>query len=264
MPAEIQAGQDAPVVDNTATPPVTAPATTETPPSGTQNEGQDENEPAVERTYTEAEFQERIERATAKAAAKAERRAYREALGTLARQPQEQRQEQTTEPAPRNEGESDAAYVRRLVNAELEQRDNQTRQQKTQERLQSLNARTEILYSEAEKIPGFDRDDFESLPLTSAIAETITESDVAPKLMAYLATNPQEVDRIAKLSPARQAAEIGKLETKVSTAKPPSVSKAPEPITPLGSKGGIVKSLATASVDDVAAMMKKNGSRWVR
>ncbi len=122
--------------------------------------------------------------------------------------------------------------------------------------------KTERIYQDAERIPGFDREEFEALPPTPAIASAITDSDVAPKLMAYMAANPAEVERISALSPARQAAEIGKLETKVaSVAKAP---KAPAPINPIGNGQSPMKSLATASMDEYIAMRKKQGARWAR
>ena len=265
MPPEFEAGQDAPAVDSEATQTASATTPAETLPTDTQIEGQDEKEPAVERTYTETEFQERIERATAKASAKAERRAYREALQTIGRPAEQyQHQEQPAEPAARHESESDAVYVKRLVDAGMAERDNQARQHNEQSQRRATAQKTDAIYAEAAKTPGFDAEDFDSLPLTNTIAQTITESDVAAKLMVFMAANPDEVERISKLSPARQAAEIGKMEIKVSTAKPPKVSNAPEPIETIGSRGGVVKSLANASVDEVAEMMRKNGSRWVR
>lgn len=61
-----------------------------------------------------------------------------------------------------------------------------------------------------------------------------------PLILYYLAKNPAEVERISKLSPARQAAAIVALEEKVSKpAKQPS--KAPAPISPVGTKGSAGK-----------------------
>lgn len=74
---------------------------------------------------------------------------------------------------------------------------------------------------------------------TPAMARAMLESDHKAEIAYYLAKNPEEMERIAKLSPLRQAAEVMKLEDKVSaSAKSPAKkpSKAPPPIDPVGGK----------------------------
>lgn len=74
---------------------------------------------------------------------------------------------------------------------------------------------------------------------TPAMARAMLESDQKAEIAYYLASNPEEMDRIAKLSPLRQAAEILKLEDKVSSKAPAKKpSKAPAPIEPVGGKSG--------------------------
>lgn len=65
--------------------------------------------------------------------------------------------------------------------------------------------------------------------------DAILESDHGSEIAYYLGKHEEEASRIARLSPARQASEIGKLETKLSEA-PKKVSSAPAPIEPV--KGG--------------------------
>jgi len=74
---------------------------------------------------------------------------------------------------------------------------------------------------------------------TPAMARAMLESDLKAEIAYYLASNPEEQERISKLSPLRQAAEVIKLEDKIS-AKPPAKkpSKAPAPIDPVGGKSG--------------------------
>lgn len=93
----------------------------------------------------------------------------------------------------------------------------------------------------AKDIPDFDQVMSESeAPLTEHMAEAIREAaEMGPKIAYELAKNPGEAERIAALSPARQAAEIGKLEAKLLSApavEPKKPSKAPEPIKPVGGK----------------------------
>ena len=76
----------------------------------------------------------------------------------------------------------------------------------------------------------------------------IVESDVGPQLAAHLVKNPGEAERIAKLSPVRMIAELGKLETKLDAEPQPAkaaapvkqVSKAPAPIQALSSDASAV------------------------
>lgn len=88
--------------------------------------------------------------------------------------------------------------------------------------------------------------DFEVPPITQ---QYLVESELGPQLAYHLAKNPDVVTSLRKLSPARQLAELGKLETKfeVKPAAPTSaatatngVSKAPAPIQPLEAKSAPV------------------------
>lgn len=77
------------------------------------------------------------------------------------------------------------------------------------------------------------------------IIQVAYESDVGPQLAYYLAKNPAEVDRIAKLPSHRRLIELGKLEDKVATpvAKPvveqKKVSKAAAPVAPVKGTGKV-------------------------
>ena len=75
--------------------------------------------------------------------------------------------------------------------------------------------------------------------ITQPIAEAIVDSDIPVKLIAHFVANPDEAVEISKLSPARQAAAIGKLEDKLTSDKPKAVSKsaAPAPIKPVSGNG---------------------------
>lgn len=245
--SDLQAGQETPVVDNEAQVDAAQQPQADSDVQDTEASTQEKETP-VERTFTQKD----LEAATAKAAAKAERRAYREAMERMERiqQPQQQPRQEDQRPS-RREGESDDAYLDRLTDWKLDRRDQQSRHQREAERVQSLTQKTESIYAQAEKEAGFDREEFDSLPITPAIAEAITDSDVAPKLMAYMSANPEDVARIAKLSPARQAAEIGKLEDKLSAAR---TTRAPAPIKPVGNRG--------SGVPDIEKMSYAEYDKW--
>ncbi len=76
-----------------------------------------------------------------------------------------------------------------------------------------------------------------TLPISQAMAEVITRSDVGPDLYYYLGKNPAEAARIAALQPLLAARELGKLEGKLAggaaAAPAAPVSRAPAPIRPL-------------------------------
>ncbi len=95
---------------------------------------------------------------------------------------------------------------------------------------------------------------------TQAMGAAILESDVGARLSYYLAQHPEEAERIAKLKPSRQAAEIVNLEAKVAKpAKAPS--KAPAPIEPVGSKADAGKEFDTR---DPKAAEKLSTSEWIK
>ena len=74
--------------------------------------------------------------------------------------------------------------------------------------------------------------------ITDAMKQAIFEADRGPEVAYFLAQNPAEAERIAKLSPVAAVRAIGKIEdglTPAKTAAPskkPKVSSAPAPITP--------------------------------
>lgn len=88
-----------------------------------------------------------------------------------------------------------------------------------------------------DKYEDYDEVTNQDIPLTLAMSHALMESDRGPDVAYYLGNHPEEADRISKLSPARQIAEIGKLELKVNQPKKPSA--APEPITPVKPGGGL-------------------------
>lgn len=261
--SEVQTGQDTPDVITEDQTPATTPETVETPPVDTQAQEDVQTEVAKTVTMTQEEFDAKIKAEKAKAEAKAERRVMK-ALQNIAPQPVQQPiQQQVDQPPTRDQYDSEEAYLDAKLDWKLEQRDRETKQVQIREKTQSLATKTENLYKEAAKIEGFDRDDFEQLPLTPVIAQALIDSDEAPKLMAYMASNPEEVERISALSPARQAAELGKLEAKL-TSVPAKTSKAPAPIAPVGGAKTTTKNIANMSQSEYEAHRMKQNPAWAR
>lgn len=260
------AGQDAPVVIDQATPPEAAPENAATAPAQTDGDEGGEKSPVVPpKTFTQAELDEVVQREKAKAEAKAERRVLRTLEKVMpAQQAAPQQQRQADGPPPRDAFANDEAWLDARDAWRDQKREQATTQQRAQEQAQKLAQTTEQIYAKAQAVPGFDRESFDELPLTKPIVEALIESDQAPQLMAYMAAHPEDVARIAGMSPARQAAELGKLEAKLAATPPVKTSKAPDPITPIGSGKTPVHDLASADMDTYLAMRKKQGARWAR
>jgi hypothetical protein len=268
MHDEIVAGQDAPVVIDQATQPEAAQTNAATTDAATgAAEGGESSQAAQPKTFTQAELDEIIKREKSKAEAKAERRVLRtlERVIPTTQQQQPQQQARNEQAGPtRAQYASDEDYLDAKLEWKLAQREQATHQESQRESAEKLAKTTEKLYAEASKQPGFDREAFDELPLSKPIVEALIDSDQAPQLMAYMAAHPDEVARIADLKPGRQAAELGKLEAKLAATPPVKTSKAPDPITPVGSGKTPVHNLASASVDEYIQMRKKQGAAWAR
>lgn len=89
--------------------------------------------------------------------------------------------------------------------------------------------------------------------------EVVTDMDEGHKVLNHLGANPDEADRILSLPPLKQARELAKLEATLGkAAPPPPVSKAPAPITPVGSKAAPIDPDSFATTEDYIAWRKQN------
>jgi hypothetical protein len=205
-----------------------------------------------------------IKKRIAKAQAIAERKAakaYAEKLEGIARQPQEQRQAVAVDGKPKLEQfEKVEDYVEAVTDWKWKTAQQTQARQYEEQRIKQVQsevqAKAQSVFELAEQDPEFDNEVFESLPVSDPMAYAIMDSDIAPKLMVYLQKNPDEVDRIAKLSPARQAAEIGKMEAKLSMPVKVKTSNAPAPIKPVGSRGSGVSG-------DPSKMSQADFEKWL-
>jgi signal recognition particle GTPase len=261
--SETETGSVAPEVIEAATPEVEQVKTTPTEISTETETGEEKQAPVEEKTFTQKELDEILQKRLAKSEARAERRAkeaYREALEAVTRTQPVQAKE-SNEPT-RDQFASDADWIDAKVEYKLQQREAAAKQETQKQAQQTLTSKTEALYAQAEKIAGFDRESFDELPLTRQLAAALIDSDVAPQLMAYMSSNPEEVERISKLSDARQAVELGKLEVKLHAS--PKTSKAAPPIEPVGAKGKQSPNPSEMSMAEYKAYRQKQGARWAR
>ena len=106
----------------------------------------------------------------------------------------------------------------------------------------------------------------DDLTITPIMAEAIKDSDMGPDVAYYLGKNPDLAEKIARMNPAAQVREIGKIEARLEVNKEPArrPSKAPAPIEPVtGSKGSTVDP-GQMSQAEYEAMRKKQGAWWAK
>lgn len=155
------------------------------------------------------------------------------------------------EPRPENFKDWDSfnrAFVRWEIRQAQAERESAASQQATQEEQQRFAETVQERFGKGqEKYEDFEdvigaRGVFFSDHMLAAMMEL---DGVEPSDVAYnLALTPQETQRIAKLTPARQVLEIQKFAS--SLTKPPAPTRAPPPIAPGPAAGTSDDSLETA------------------
>ena len=225
-----------------------------TAPEGEQQEGEveakaeGEDTPEVAEAKKQSKFQRRLERQkTARIAAETEARLLRERVAAL----EAERAPKPKDEAPKREDFADdvaylearadhaakkaAAEARAAERNENEGREKQSKHQQAEAKIAQAWTEREATFQATAKdyveiVEPFVQDDLAHF--SDGSKRLIVESEVGPQLLYHLATNPEEAERIAELSPLRQIAEIGKLEDKMQ--KPVrKTSNAPAPIDPV-------------------------------
>lgn len=105
----------------------------------------------------------------------------------------------------------------------------------------------------------FEQDARTGQQVPTSFTQALLESDKAPAVLAHLGQNKQEAARILSLTPMQQAREIGRIEAQLATPKPPPVSSAPAPVTPVGSGASAVD--GPSDKDDDATWLKKRNEQ---
>lgn len=151
----------------------------------------------------------------------------------LRKQLEAQQRPTTDNEIDRSRYASEEDYIEAVVEARLSQKE--VEQQK-----QSFAKRIDGILKDAEKLGGFDIDEFREVPISHAMAMAIVDSDVAAQLTKFFHDDPDEAERISRLSPARQAAAIGRIEAQLGAEPAPKVAAktaAPAPIRPVAGNG---------------------------
>ena len=223
-------------------------------PEGTAPDGQvDEKQVEQAKTFTQAEVDALVQ----KRLQKEERRIAR-------RFEQEQREHvQATQPereAFRNEDEYIQAQIEHLAEKKaiekLQEREAFKRQQEQAETF------LEKAEKATEKYPDFQVVvSNPNLKINEGMAEFIADSELGADVAYYLGTNPMKAAQIAQMSPIKAARELTRIEAEIDAKPKPRLTKAPEPISPVGGKGASSSSSLPSDEDDIATWMKKEQKR---
>lgn len=158
-----------------------------------------------------------------------------------------------------------SAETAKTERRDSEQRDRLDKESKVQAELARNWTEREAEYRKGNKdydkiVEPFVEEDLQDLHQSARTA--IVESESGPALLVHLATHPEAVDRIAALSPTRQAAEIGKLETQLTKSVKPS--NAPPPTTPIAQGRAGQSDPNKMSDAEYKAYRKAQGARWAQ
>lgn len=212
-------------------------------------EQQEEPESKPERTFTQQELDEAIEKRLARERRKLERIERQREIEEAERRGRESATRQTQQPAndgpPKREDfdsledyiearadwkvESKLAETRRKEAEEATQRDHRKRIDDTERTWAERVEKAQDAYPDFEDVVVNNRD----LVISDAMAIAIKSTEHGIDLAYQLGKNPDEAARIAKLDPVAQVFELGRLAA--STAKPAErpVSKAAPPVEPV-------------------------------
>jgi hypothetical protein len=200
-------------------------------------------------------------RREAEARAKAE--AYERELSQL-----RQAQQPPADPgAPRIENFSDIEDFRKAVEKHAFERGLKESEAKRQaearqrEQVALMSAWEKKVDAASAKYEDFDEKVGELKPVNEFIV-AIMDADNGADIAYYLGSHPDEVQRIAQLSPIAQMRAIGRLEAKLAAepTEPKTPSKAPAPIKPVGGKSGGASDVPLDS-DDINTWMRKENAR---
>jgi hypothetical protein len=134
------------------------------------------------------------------------------------------------------------------------------------ERAQQQERTTEAFLEKAEKAQ--ERyPDFQmvvgnpSLAINDGMLEFIADSEHGPDVAYHLGKNLMKAAQIAQMSPIKAARELSRIESEIASKPKANPSKAPEPISPVGTRGKSSVSALPSDEDDIDTWMKKEQAR---
>ena len=212
-------------------------------PAPVETDQQDQPETTPDKTFTQAELDEVVEKRLARERRKYERERHQREVEEAERRGRESAQAQPQDDAPPKREDFDSledwleAKTDWKVEQKLRERDARAdtieRQREAKTRAEQMDRTWQERTREAQKrFADFDEvvTQNEDLTVTPAMAAAIKATDNGIDIAYHLGKNPAEAERIASLDPVAQVWELGKLAATLNT-KP--VSKAPPPVEPV-------------------------------
>ena len=163
-------------------------------------------------------------------------------------------------------------YQRALIShetkKELKEQSESSERSKRESEARTVHENRQVAWDNHKEAIGDKYDDADDIlehfasevTLSQIALDAILESDLGGDVVYHLGKNDAEAARIAKLSPARQAIEIGKLEVMLASKPVKSASKAAAPIDPVKGKGAAGNSTPSDS-DDAETWIRKEAAR---
>ena len=208
--------------------------------------------------------QKRIDRAVRqKYEAEAESKYLREQVARLQEQPKPKPQQQVE---PKLEDFQDyetylKAAAKHEARQELQQQMTQHTQRVEQERAQAAQRQSAESWQQKVSSATAEMPDFadvvgsSNIPMPDHVKAVILQSEQGPKLAYYLASHPAEAEQIASQHPLAAIRSLVRIEDKIAAI--PKVSKAPDPIKPLGS-GRVAESGLSDSISADEWLRRRN------
>jgi hypothetical protein len=180
-----------------------------------------ESETVTEQQVSKIEMtQAELDAIIVKEKAKAYRKAERQLREELAAIPVVKEAEQVKEPS-REDFADDKQYIQAMAKFAIA---NERNAQELAEKQKVADMshkefvkRIRDINEQADDIPEFDRDIFESLVVTDNMADVILDSDKGAQIMAYMTLHPDEAMEIHKMGKVAQTKAILKIEQKLET-----------------------------------------------
>lgn len=222
---------------------------------GVEEKAQEEKQET--KTFTQAEVDALIQ----KRLLKAERRFSKQIEQTLREQQTARTLEEPKREAFVDEQEFFKAQVEHLAEKraaeKMAEREERERREKMSETFLERSEKA------IERYPDFnDVVSNPTLAINTDMAEFIAESEHGPDIAYHLGKNPALAARIANMSPIKAARELTSIELELaSKPKTKQPSKAPEPITPVGTRGRASSSSLPSDEDDIGTWMRKERER---
>lgn len=243
----------APVAAPIATPPPDSTAEQVEVPEGESPESK------PERTFTQKELDEIVQKRLGKESRRAERLAEARIRAEYAERQLAELKAPPKPESPSGEPKPDQfqdyeTYIAALTDWKVDQklggiRKESEAQQRKREAEEMTVKQLPKIERGREKYEDFDevvRDFVAQVP--PAMHDAILESEVTDQLLYFLGQNPAERDRIFRLSNVGQVKAIAALETKLTTV--PTPTKTPPPIVPNSTKAPVTKDLSQMDYKD--------------